>query len=95
MIAMLTLINSSQSPAYRQAWIALALILPISGFVMYYLWGRSSRNKKKLDQHILRQISYGNQFLIHDEQAYQKFLRENPVAGRMVKYGRIPIVCGK
>ena len=85
-IAMLTLINSSQSPAYRQAWIALALILPISGFVMYYLWGRSSRNKKKLDQHILRQISYGNQFLIHDEQAYQKFLRENPVAGRMVKY---------
>ena len=24
--------------------------------------------------------------MIHDEQAYQKFLQENPVAGRMVKY---------
>lgn len=85
-IAMLTLVNSNQSPSFRLAWIALALILPISGFVMYYLWGRSGGKKKRMDQYILQQISYGKQFLVHDEENYHKFLQENPVAGRMVKY---------
>ncbi len=85
-IAMVTLLNSSQSPAFRSTWIALILILPISGFVMYYLWGRSGGNKKKLDQYILQQISYGNRFQVHDEKSYNEFVQEHPVAGRMVKY---------
>ncbi|MCH5267845.1 MAG: cardiolipin synthase [Lachnospiraceae bacterium] len=85
-IAMLTLLNSNQSPSFRLAWIAAVLILPISGFVMYYLWGRSGGKKKKMDHYIMQQISYGRQFLVHDEESYHKFLQENPVAGRMVKY---------
>lgn len=53
---------------------------------MYFLWGRTGRRKKKLDQHILRQISYGNQFLIKDDEVYNEYIDDNPVAGRMVKY---------
>lgn len=85
-VAVVTLVNRNQSPAFQLAWISMALLLPISGFVMYYLWGRSGGNKARNNRYIRQQISYGNQFLIHDEENYQKFLREKPVAGRMVKY---------
>lgn len=85
-IAVVTLVNRNQSPAFQLAWISMALILPISGFVMYYLWGRSGGSKARNNRYIRQQISYGNQFLVHDEENYQKFLQDNPVAGRMVKF---------
>ena len=61
-IAIVTLVNRNQSPSYRLAWISIVLLLPISGFFMYYLWGRSGKKRKYLDLYILRQISYGNKF---------------------------------
>lgn len=85
-IAIVTLVNRNQSPSYRLAWISIVMILPVSGFIMYYLWGRASKSKQRLDQNILRQISYGNQFLLQDEDVYLDFISDNPVAGRMVKY---------
>ena len=59
-IVIVTMVNRNQSPSYRMAWISIVTLLPISGFIMYYLWGRASGNKRRLDQHILRQISYGS-----------------------------------
>ncbi len=85
-IAIVTLVNRNQSPSYRLAWISIVVILPVSGFIMYYLWGRSGGSKQRLDQNMLRQISYGNQFLSQDEDVYLDFISDNPIAGRMVKY---------
>lgn len=85
-VAIVTLVNRNQSPSYRLAWISIVMILPVSGFIMYYLWGRAGGSKHNLDQHILRQISYGKQFLLQDEDVYLGFITENPVQGRMVKY---------
>lgn len=85
-IAIVTLVNRNQAPEFRLAWISIVLILPISGFMMYFLWGRSGSKKKKLDEHILHQISYGKQFLVQDEEVYMDFVDKNPISGRMVKY---------
>lgn len=85
-IVIVTMVNRNQSPSYRMAWISIVTLLPISGFIMYYLWGRARGNKRRLDQYILRQISYGSQFLIQDEDVYFEFISEHPVEGRMVKY---------
>lgn len=85
-IAIITLVNKNQSPSFRIAWISIVMLLPVSGFVLYYLWGREGGKKKKLDQYIMRQISYGKKFQIQDEVLYKEYLEENPVAGRMVKY---------
>lgn len=85
-IAIVTLVNKNQSPSFRIAWISIVLLLPVSGFVLYYLWGREGGKKRELDQHILRQIAYGRKFLHQDEQVYEEYLEEHPVAGRMVKY---------
>ncbi len=85
-IAIVTLVNRNQSPSFRIAWISIVTLLPVSGFIFYYFWGRESGKKKQLDQHILRQISYGQNFLIQDQDVYKEYVREYPVAGRMVKY---------
>lgn len=85
-IAIVTLVNRNQSPSYRLAWISIVLLLPISGFFMYYLWGRSGKKRKYLDLYILRQISYGNKFLLEDKKLVNDYIDKNPVAGRMVKY---------
>ncbi len=85
-IAIVTLVNKNQSPSFRIAWISIVLLLPMSGFVLYYLWGREGGKKRALDQHILRQIAYGRKFLNQDEEVYEEYVEDHPVAGRMVKY---------
>lgn len=85
-VAIVTLVNKNQSPSFRIAWISIVMLLPVSGFCFYYLWGREGGKKKRLDQHILHQISYGQKFLMQDEKVYEEYLEENPIAGRMVKF---------
>ena len=85
-VGIVSLINRNQSPSYRMAWISIVMLLPISGFFMYYLWGRSGGKKKQLDTQIMRQIRYGQKFLIQDEEIWEDFIEQNPVTGRMVKY---------
>lgn len=85
-VAIVTLVNKNQSPSYRIAWISIVMLLPVSGFVLYYLWGRNGGTKKKLDQYIMHQINYGQKFLVQDEKVYHDYIEEHPVAGRMVKY---------
>lgn len=85
-IGIVTLINRNQSPSYRMAWISIVMLLPISGFFMYYLWGNSRGRRKQLDTHIMRQISYGENFLIQDKEEWEEYVEQNPISGRMVKY---------
>lgn len=85
-IAIVTLVNNNQSPSYRIAWISIVLLLPISGFILYYLWGREGGKKKQLDQYIQKQIAYGQKFLLQDEECYKEYIEDQPISGRMVKY---------
>lgn len=85
-VAIVTLVNKNQSPSFRIAWISIVLLLPVSGFVLYYFWGREGGKKKQLDEYIMKQLSYGQKFLIQDEEVYEEYVEEHPVAGRMVKY---------
>lgn len=85
-VAIVTLINANQSVSVRMAWISMVLLLPISGFIFYFLWGREGGKKKKLDEHIRTQLAYGKKFLIQDEKVYKEYIKRQPVSGRMVKY---------
>lgn len=85
-VAIVSLVNKNQSANMRMAWISIVLLLPISGFLFYYLWGRESGKKKRLDQHIREQILYGKKFLEQDREVYEKYINSEPVASRMVKY---------
>ena len=85
-IAIVTLVNKYQSPAFRIAWISIVLLFPVSGFILYSLWGRPTKKRRELDQIIMQNISYGENFLIQDKKIYKDYVENNPVSGRMVKY---------
>lgn len=85
-VAIVTLVNKYQSPAFRIAWISIVLLFPVSGFILYSLWGRPTKKRKELDQIIMQNISYGEKFSIQDKKIYTDYVENNPVSGRMVKY---------
>ncbi len=85
-VAIVTLINRNQSPSYRIAWISVVTLLPLTGYLLYFLWGRPTQKKKELDTHIMRQIHYGSRFLVQNEELLNDYAEENPVPGRMAKY---------
>ncbi len=84
-IAIVTLINRNQNPSFRIAWISIITVFPIAGFLIYFLWGRNSRKRKRLDRHIIKQIEYGQKFLFQDKSIVREYISENPISGRMVK----------
>lgn len=81
----LTLINDNRSPSYKIAWICIALACPISGHIMYWLWGGPD-SKKKLDRNILKIMEHGKQFLKHDKELEADFWEERPLEARMSRY---------
>lgn len=85
LFAIIVLVNKDQSPSYRIAWISLVALMPISGFLFYFLWGRKSRKRKLLDRHIRHKIQYGKQFLHDDDKASEDLIRDFPAQHKIVK----------
>lgn len=40
------LTNASKNTSYKVSWLTIALLFPISGHIMYYLWGRKSTRRR-------------------------------------------------
>lgn len=81
----LGLINDSRSPSFKIAWISIALILPITGHLMYILWGKSD-SKKKIESRVLAMLRHGNSFLEEDEKMAQQFHNSPHLNVRMSRY---------
>lgn len=87
LIVILVLVNNDISPSYKIAWIAIVLILPVSGHIMYVLWGNASISKR-LTRKIYGHISYGLKYNEQDKNVIESFDREYPMITRMSKYMR-------
>lgn len=83
-IVILKLVNESGSPSYKIAWICIVLILPISGHIMYMLWGKSGK-KNKLNRRIMNIIEEGHQFA-EETTDVRAFYEKRPQHARMSKY---------
>lgn len=82
-IAILNLVNSNQSPTYRMAWLSIVLVLPVSGYIMYALWGRRT---KKQDVYIMHRLDEGKQYESKNAEFEKEFEEKNPLAGMMSHY---------
>ena len=84
-IGILNLVNDNRSPSYKIAWITIVLLLPITGYVMYFLWGRAD-SKKKLDRTVINRMRPGEAYLEHDEALMKEYEELHPTKSRMSKY---------
>lgn len=84
-ILIFNLVNDNRSPSYKISWICIALALPISGHIMYLLWGGQD-STKRLDDSIKHIMKHGQLFLKHNREVEEQFYKESPMEARMSKY---------
>lgn len=84
-IVIVLLVNDKKSPSYKISWICIVLAFPISGHIMYALWGTAG-SKKKIEKNVLAKIHHGQTFLEQDENVLEEFEDTYPRNKRIVKY---------
>lgn len=85
LIVIVNLVNDNRSPAYKIAWITIVLMLPISGHIMYVLWGKADSNKK-IEKKILKKMRHGEKYLEHNLEVSKEYAMLHPVKARMSRY---------
>lgn len=84
-IVILSLINDNRSPSYKISWICTCLILPISGHIMYILWGKPD-SKKKIEKKILSLLRHGAEFLEQDPVVVEEYEENFVFRSKMVHF---------
>ncbi len=85
LIVIISLINDMRSPAYKIAWIAICLALPLSGEIMYLLWGKTGSNKR-INAKLLKILEHGETYKKYDEKLQREFQEKHPFRSRMSVY---------
>lgn len=84
-IFIIILVNDDRSTAYKLNWVCIILALPITGHIMFLLWG-SNKFKKKMSAKALRKMKRGFEYLKHDEKVQSLFEEKYPTKRRMARY---------
>ncbi len=80
-----SMVNDERSMSYKISWIYIVLVLPISGHIMYALWGKGN-SKKKLERRILEKLSHGFSYAVQDPVVLEEYRREFPDKFRLSQY---------
>ena len=75
------LVGKYQNTSYTMAWVVLILLLPVTGHLLYILWGRRSKHRR-----IRRAIARSELFLQKDPDIYQALGRDHPARKRLGGY---------
>ncbi|WP_051437805.1 cardiolipin synthase [Eubacterium xylanophilum] len=82
-IILLSIDNRSLS--YKFSWMSAMLIFPISGLIMFMLWGHR-RKQVKLNAKIAEKSIKNDKYQDYDRQLLDRFSEMHPVSSRMTRY---------
>lgn len=85
MIGILALTNDSRNYSYKFSWLCMILIFPISGLIMFNLWGKIGK-RNRLNKMIADQFKKTDKWLVQDKAVSEEFSAKHPVSSRMSKY---------
>ena len=85
MVGILALTNDSRNYSYKFSWLCVILIFPISGLIMFSLWGKVGK-RNKLNKAIAERMKRTDEQLVQDENISREFAQKHPVSSRMSKY---------
>ena len=66
MIGILALTNDSRNFSYKFSWLCVILLFPISGLIMFNLWGKVGK-KNRLNRAIAERMKRTDDQLVQDE----------------------------
>lgn len=81
----ISLVNDHKSPSYKLSWICIVLALPITGHIMYGLWGKEG-SKKKIEDRVLAKINHGKSFVVQDNTIEDEYSKNFHSKTRLSKY---------
>ena len=85
MIGILALTNDSRNFSYKFSWLCVILLFPISGLIMFNLWGKVGK-KNRLNRAIAERMKRTDDQLVQDERISEEFASRHPVSSRMSRY---------
>ena len=80
----LMMLSSHESPAYRNAWAMIVLLLPVFGLLLYLMWGRGAMSNRERFN-IRAAFDTGNAELSQCEAVMGRFYEQHPERVRMAK----------
>lgn len=75
------LVGKHQNSSFTMAWVLLILLIPVTGHVLYVLWGRRTKHRR-----MRRTLARTAPFLHKDPAVYYAFGREHPDRKRLAGY---------
>ncbi|MBE5937074.1 MAG: cardiolipin synthase [Lachnospiraceae bacterium] len=84
-ILAVTLANAGKNSSFKVAWMSVALLFPISGHIMFYLWGRK-KPRRRIREYAEAAFAKGQVYLSQDKDANAALYEIVPAAKRMSKY---------
>lgn len=83
-LILIFLINDNRSSSYKISWICIMAALPVTGHIMFMLWG--NRRGSKLDRKILAKLKRGAGFYKFNPEITERFAQQHPEKSRMTRY---------
>lgn len=81
----LALTNDSRSMSYKYGWLCITILLPVSGNIMFALWGKVGK-KNKLNRRIKSTIQSVDRHLEWHPEVSDEFRKKHPFSSRMSRY---------
>jgi len=79
------LVNENRNSSYKLGWIIIVLVLPLTGHIMYVLWGKED-SKQKIEKKVLAKFRRAEKLLIYNKETVEGFKKKYPTKSRMVRY---------
>ena len=83
-LIIIVLINDNRDISYKISWICIIAAFPITGHIMYLLWG--NRRGKKIDKIVLQKLAKGFSYLDQDLAVVEEFKKDHPDLLRLTTY---------
>jgi len=83
-IIIIGLINDDRNVSYKIAWICIIAAFPVTGHIMFMLWG--NKRRKKIDKIVLSKLARGYNYLNQDPGVVKEFEKQYPDLLRLTTY---------
>lgn len=83
-LIIIVLVNDNRNVSYKISWICIIAAFPITGHIMYMLWGNN--RVKKLDKIVLEKLARGYEYLEQNPKVVEEFDDRYPDMLRITTY---------
>jgi len=83
-IIIIGLVNDNRNSSYKISWVCIIAAFPITGHIMFVLWG--NRRGKKIERKIVEKLQNGIRHYEFKSENIERFMEKYPTKSRMTRY---------